>query len=133
MPNVTDVESDAFSESGLVSLELPRLEDLGVSAFKMCKSLESVELGTRITKIRPFTFTGCKSLKSIEIPKSVNRIGAHAFERCEVLEDIDVSGVGTIGNGVFNKCPKLEGADGLESRYDAGTDELNFNLGGSML
>jgi hypothetical protein len=47
-------------------------------------ALETVtfESGSKLRKIRPFTFAGCEFLKSIYLPASVEEIGGHSFAAC---------------------------------------------------
>jgi len=47
-------------------------------AFQWCKTLTSIDLG-RINEIGVYAFSGCTALKDVEIPSSVKNIGKYAF------------------------------------------------------
>ena len=79
------------------------------SAFRNCKSLESIEIPDRVTKIGEYAFCNCYSLKSIEIPDSVNEIDYGTFYRCESLEYIRIpDSVTKIGESAFRLCTSLK-------------------------
>ena len=61
---------------------------IGVSAFKRCESLKSINIPNTVTSIGNEAFLYCKSLKSIYIPNSVTSIGYYTFYECSNLISI---------------------------------------------
>ena len=55
---------------------------IGDWAFKLCKSLTSINIPNSVTTIGDLAFGGCKSLTNINIPNSVTTIGEGAFYIC---------------------------------------------------
>ncbi len=64
---------------------------LGISAFKDCSKLTSVNLPEGLKSIGNRAFANCTNLASISIPKSVTKIGALAFDNCSKLSTINLS------------------------------------------
>ena len=80
---------------------------IGDGAFKLCKSLTSINIPNSVTTIGDLAFGGCKSLTNINIPNSVTTIGEGAFEFCKSLTNINIpNSVTTIGNSAF-ACASL--------------------------
>lgn len=100
--SVTEIERNAFFETGLRNIQLPaQLNKLGTDAFRNCTSLDKIDIPAGLTQIGPDTFcnTGltsvtlhegltkiedgafhdCLKLKKIRIPKSVTDIGGLAL------------------------------------------------------
>lgn len=100
--SVTEIERNAFFETGLRNIQLPaQLNKLGTDAFRNCTSLDKIDIPAGLTQIEPDTFcnTGltsvtlhegltkiedgafhdCLKLKKIRIPKSVTDIGGLAL------------------------------------------------------
>ncbi len=65
--------------------------NIGSSAFRECRNLESVELGSTVEKISAYAFRLCVSLKEISIPDSVTEIQEDAFNCCAYMQSITVS------------------------------------------
>jgi hypothetical protein len=77
---LTRIESSAFSNSALQSIEIPRnVEILGSSCFSFCFSLSSIsfDLNSRLTRIESSAFS-YSSLESITIPPNVQFIACSA-------------------------------------------------------
>lgn len=71
-------------------------------------SVESIELGNKITVIDDEAFRNC-ALKSILIPNSVTSIGKYAFYQCHNLISITIpDSVTSIGHGAFLECTSLK-------------------------
>ena len=81
---------------------------IGSSAFKECKSLQSVSIPNTITYISDYAFSYCSSLTSITIPNSVTNIGSNAFYYCSSLTSITIpNSVTSIGSYAFQYCSSL--------------------------
>ena len=67
--------------------------------------LTKVEIGSSVTSIDTYAFSGCYSLTNITIPSSVTSIGSNAFSNCSGLASITIpSSVTSIGSNAFNGC-----------------------------
>ena len=77
------------------------------SAFKGCKTLESVLFWASIEEIGESAFKDCSSLEAIQIPVETTIIKAHAFEGCYNLEELVIWGDSDIGDYAFAGCSKL--------------------------
>ena len=53
---------------------------IGISAFRECRSLTSVNLPNSVTTIREYAFSKCSSLTSLIIPNSVTMISQYALK-----------------------------------------------------
>ena len=77
-------------------------------AFANCYSLASITIPNGVTSIEKNTFNYCCSLASITIPDSVTSIGQYAFHNCYPLASITIpNGVTSIGRYVFANCYSL--------------------------
>lgn len=84
-----------------------KITRIGKEAFSNT-GLESIEL-TDLTKIEYGTFSNCKSLKNIKIPETVKSIESHAFEGCESLDNVIMyDGIKFIGSDAFTNCCSLK-------------------------
>ena len=112
IPNsVTSIGSSAFKGCrSLESLTIPNsVTSIGSSAFEGCKRLESVTIPNSVTSIGNSAFSGCSSLQSVTIPNSVTSIGNHAFSGCSSLESLTIpNSVTSIGDFEFSGCRKLK-------------------------
>ena len=82
--------------------------EIGVDAFSVCTSLETVTLPQSLQKIGEKAFSYCTSLKTINIPDSVNVIGPKAFYFCKSLTSIGIpEGITEIGYATFGYAENL--------------------------
>ena len=81
IPNsVTNLETDAFYDSGLTSLNIPgSVTGFGEDVCYGCSSLTNVTIAYGITSIGSYGFAYCVKLSSFTLPDSVTNIGAFAF------------------------------------------------------
>ena len=87
--SVTYIESNAFSESGLKSIEIPNsVKTIGSCVFSDCRQLSSASISSILKEIPWGTFQVC-ALKEILIPQSVTSIVNNAFWQCN-LSDVYV-------------------------------------------
>ena len=86
-----------------------RFIDYGYSAFAKTSTL-SVEIGSKVTKIQPYSFYGCEGLSSVTINNSatIKTIDTNAFNGCTNLTNINIpSTVTIIGSSAFQDCTSL--------------------------
>ena len=81
---------------------------IGDSAFRGCRSLQSIHIPNSVTHIGKNAFSWCRSLQSIHIPNSVTQIGDSVFSSCDALQSIHIpNSVTCIGRNPFGSCPQL--------------------------
>ena len=83
----------------LTHIDLSSLESLGANAFSLCKKLESVTLGDKLTVISDGAFQYCDVLRSINLENVVS-VGDSAFAEC-ALESVDLTSALSIGKYAF--------------------------------
>ena len=93
----------AFVSNGVVNVVIPdNLEIIDDCAFKNCKSLINVTLGSGVKTIGEDSFYGCSRINNLVIPNNVTRIEAAAFYNCSNLETVTIGyGVTYIGEAAF--------------------------------
>lgn len=78
-----------------------------------------VEIGSAVTSIGGWAFSGCNRLTSVTIPSSVTSIGNSAFSGCGGLTNMTIpDSVTSIGNSAFTGCSGMTGVtipDGMTS------------------
>jgi len=131
--NVTTIPDYAFRGCNMIkSITIPTMvTSIGSNAFKDCNNLATVNynatncttisksfftgcnpyvlnIGSNVTTIPSFAFTGLNLLRSITIPSSVTSIGSSSFSYCTKLISISIpSSVTSIGSYAFNNCSEL--------------------------
>lgn len=81
---------------------------IGDKAFYRCTSLTSVTIGNSVTSIDVNAFYECTSLTSITIPNSVTSIGDFSFKNCTSLTEVTIgNSVTSIGRDGFRNCTSL--------------------------
>ena len=111
-----EIESHAFSDSGITNIDLPKeIEKIGNYAFRECSSLKHISLPKSIEEIP----RGCfyrSGLEEIVIPRKVKKIVGNgyldgAFQGCENLRSVvfeQGSELAEIGNLAFCLCKSLQ-------------------------
>ncbi|MCC8169653.1 MAG: leucine-rich repeat protein, partial [Oscillospiraceae bacterium] len=143
--SITDINANAFAESGLQSVSIPNsVTYMGTGAFYMCEALTEVTLSKNTEAICSGSFYGCIALEEIEIPESVTEIcGADtaqsvgntygdengAFEGCTALKKAVIpASVTSIGDGAFDGCEGLViyGYTNSEAESYAAANDIEF-------
>lgn len=126
--NLKKIESYAFSECGIDSLEIPEgVTEIGEEAFAY-NALISVTLPETLLKIgneafrNGFLHGAPMESNYVKIPDSVNEIGAYAFYGCD-LSDIELPNK-TISCGVF----AFSGNNLSSMIFPEGTESLTLPL-----
>ncbi len=77
-------------------------------AFKDCKKLTSINLGSKVEYIGDNAFDGCSEVKSVDVLSTINYRWA-VFANCSKLETINISeGVTSINREMFSNCTALK-------------------------
>lgn len=90
-PNLRYVYRHAFACSGIRSIDVSKVIEIGDRAFSACRRLESIILPPTLTEISAMFFQHCESLKSLNL-QNVSSIGRYAMQDCLSLENIIVTG-----------------------------------------
>lgn len=85
--SLKEIKNSAFYNSGLTSLKVGGVEEVGGYAFYHCPNLKDVILN------------------------NINSVGNAAFSTCPALETVMLSKVKTLGENAFAYCPKLVSVD----------------------
>jgi acetyltransferase-like isoleucine patch superfamily enzyme len=101
--NVTVIGENAFEESALKSVTLPKIETVGKYAFVNCKSLSSVAFGGDAwIAVGEGAFSYCESLATVSGTAKLSDVGAYSFAYTAVTS-ADLSGAWRIGDAAFLK------------------------------
>lgn len=130
--SVTEIERNAFFETGLRNIQLPeKLTLIGGGAFCNCKNLKQVQLPPQLKELGEGAFFNCENLTQIQLPAQLNKLGTDAFRNCTLLDKIDIpagltqiepdtfcntgltsvtlhEGLTKIEDGAFHDCLKLK-------------------------
>ena len=89
--SVTEIERNAFFETGLRNIQLPeKLTLIGGGAFCNCKNLKQVQLPPQLKELGEGAFFNCENLAQIQLPAQLNKLGTDAFRNCTSLDKIDI-------------------------------------------
>lgn len=137
IPNVTVVGEGAFAmltqqNSGAIftSIDMPKVEKIGMSAFMGCINLESVDL-SNVVEIGEQAFAFCVALESVTLGDNVTALEGATFYGCTALTTINLDNVKTFGSLVVYGAPlkelKLDSAETLaEQAFVEGQSLGNF-------
>ena len=110
-PLLRAIGARAFSDSGLVSVTIPRYVDsMGEGVFLSMNSASS-PLASAVfrgaTPIPAFCFMNCTHLASVQSP-AVTSIGAHAYDGCTALTQTLIPDTAVfVGEGAYEGCSGL--------------------------
>ncbi|MBD5447072.1 MAG: leucine-rich repeat protein [Treponema sp.] len=106
--SVEDIGANAFANSGIQSVTLNGVKNIGQDAFKGCHQLTEVTIADGMETIGSGAFQNCSRLETVTIPGSVTSIGADAFQNCGNLDTVVIgNNVKNIGSGAFSGCGSL--------------------------
>ncbi len=123
LAKIVAIGNDAFNNSALISLDLPKTaQSLGSGAFADNKQLASVTINADKVKLGSGAFSGCLALNTISINASV--IPESAFDGCSALTDVTLGDdVTSIGAFAFagTQVSKFKLANARRSNFTAQT------------
>ena len=64
------------------------VKEIGTSAFKECKKIETIVLPDGLETIGGRAFLKCFNLKTINLPQSLQKVGIEVFQDCHSLEEL---------------------------------------------
>ena len=107
--SLTSMNIHAFGNTGFTTVTLPNsLTEIGYSAFRECKNLQSINVPTQLTTV-PYDFVCyCPNLTSVKMHDGIRVVGHYAFLGCPSLTDIELNDdITTIEYDAFNGCTSL--------------------------
>ncbi len=131
IPDVDYIYNNAFAGSAVKTLEIPNsVIGIGTNAFKGCRQLNSVQVGTGLTSIGANAFYDCVSLNKLDLKNSNNivEIGANAFYNCpadaQIYCDPDGSDTWKTVSALPHNFFYEDGGLTMELRWDAVNEGL---------
>ncbi|MDE6380252.1 MAG: leucine-rich repeat domain-containing protein [Muribaculaceae bacterium] len=87
---ITTIANGAFEGAiHLSNISLnENITDIGVMAFRDCKSLKQVKMPEGLNHIPSGTFMGCTALEDVIIPDNYIYIGKSSFQDCSSIKDV---------------------------------------------
>ena len=106
---VTSIGKRAFSECTATTVTIAdSVTVINGYAFRICKNITEVNLGSGLVAINEYAFNELSSLESIVIPGNVKKINNYVFNNCTKLKSITLSeGIESISQRAFNNCTAL--------------------------
>lgn len=77
------------------------------SAFKNCKNLKNIKIGSNVESIGSNAFEGCVNLTDVNL-SNVSDIYSEAFKNCINLKNVELGSVTAINRKAFDGCKSLE-------------------------
>lgn len=105
----TDGTSEEYDWEGELSIQM--IIDAGLydeNDGSWTKEPQTVEIGTKITRIGDEVFLDCSNLTSVTIPDSIKSIGESSFAYCGLTSITIPNSVTSIDGDTFFDCPITE-------------------------
>jgi hypothetical protein len=105
---VEHIGTDAFSNTGITDIIIPKTLKVCSSAFRNCPDFTSVTIASGATVVPAALCNECTALKNVSISSSVQTINENAFYGCTSLKNVSMgSAVHTIKANAFYGCASL--------------------------
>lgn len=104
MPELTEINENAFYNTGLESINLGKVTTVDKQAFRKCEKLTKVELPALAT-VGDYAFQDCIELVKIELPATT--IGSFLFPGCTKLTTLSLPNATTFGYNIMADCSAL--------------------------
>ncbi len=105
-PTDSNVTSVSIKKTVTIDGITYKITAIAPNAFKNCKKLEKVTIGTNVTTIGAKAFYKCTALTKITIPSKVSVIGKQAFYNCKSLRSITIKTTKLTSKNVGSKAFK---------------------------
>ena len=93
--------SYSLTNTGITTVDMPRLKSMGMNAFQHCESLQHILLPEGIEDIPDNCFDGCGRIGEITLPSTLKKIGFEAFARTAIVSAELPDGLEKIGVNAF--------------------------------
>ena len=101
------IQSNAFKNTNITSIEILSATKIGSSAFYNCQDLTEVLLSNKLETIEDYVFTNCTALRNIVLYEGLTTIGLYAFANSG-LESITIpSSITQMDSYIFDECNSL--------------------------
>ena len=117
------------NDTGLLTIsgngDMPDCGSTGSSApwYQYKSAITSVEIGTGITSIGKYVFTGYSQVETVTVPDTLVTIGNYAFRKNTKLANIQLEKVENIGDNAFFGCTSLKNVS-LDSAKKVGAQSF---------
>ena len=103
LDNITSIRNSGFKNSGLESVEAPKLESIEAEAFLGCTNLVQVDFSkSSLKELKNAVFSGCSALKVCKLPDTLTSIGNNVFNGASSLTEITIpNNCASIGDDAF--------------------------------
>ena len=105
-PSVTKIAPYLFYKNAAITMtELPKVKEIGRSAFEECSKLTTLNLGQALEIVGDCAFQNCTNVTKLTFPDATTAIGSSAFARCSSVTEITVGqGLKSVGDYSFFDC-----------------------------
>jgi len=107
LPNLVEIGSQAFKNSGVIDIYFPHVTGIDTSVFNNCANLRTVNLPSLTDIWGIESMEKCPSLVSVNIPQ-VTVLPAWTFSQDGNLVTVNAGRLSSIGNGCFYHCAELK-------------------------
>ena len=103
---VTQIPDYLFYKNGSITLMgLPKVQEIGASAFESCSKLTTLNLGSDLVKVGNAAFKNCANVTKLTFPDATTAIGDEAFYNCSSVTEVTVGkSLKSIGSSAFYGC-----------------------------
>lgn len=132
--NVTNIHSDAFSgttppendtTNGITTLTLNATNLTSANAVFSGQDVNSITIGSGVTRLPDYVFSGCSGVTTLVIPTTVTYIGEGALKGCSSLSSLTLPFIGASENQNNAAYRHVFGAifgidfDGIDQNYNS--------------
>ena len=105
-PSVTKIAPYLLYKNAAITMtELPKVKEIGRSAFEECSKLTTLNLGQALETVGDCAFQNCTNVTKLTFPDATTAIGSSAFARCSSVTEITVGqGLKSVGDYSFFDC-----------------------------
>ena len=102
---VYKIADDAFNNKYITHVIFSQnLEEIGVTAFKDCRQLVTLDIPENVKSVGQGAFDNCTSLQSVNLPDCWENIETIPFSGCTALQEVTMSVVTPNSRNLFSGC-----------------------------